>query len=413
MELFRGNLWKISISRMLAMGAERLVWPFFSLFILELGGSVSSIALVSMVGSLAAVLISPIGGYVADSSGRVKLLGFGTLCYSLCSIFFIFAQDWRLLVFLVFFQMLFRFYMPALDAILADSIKMEERGKGYAFSDSIAAIPSIIAPIIIGIIADRFSVKFAVRIGFLGLLVFGSIAALIRFTLEETVSKKKSINLREFPNLIKESYQAIFSLFRGEFGVLKVIIIVSFLFTILNSTVGPYWNVYAINEIGLSASQWGVITAAGSVMRALLLFPAGLLSDRFGPKKLILLSLLPLPICSIFFIKSTSFISTFLIFIVMYFSNILLSPSSSSIFLRATAKSKRGTVVSAIGRGRFGIVVGSGFLAGGLLLFPARLIGFRLGDILYQINKTYPWIFLTIGTILITVFIFRFLYEKL
>ena len=45
--------------------------------------------------------------------------------------------------------------MPALDAILADSINMEERGKGYAFSDSIAAIPSIIAPIIIGIIADR------------------------------------------------------------------------------------------------------------------------------------------------------------------------------------------------------------------------------------------------------------------
>ena len=128
-KFFQGNLFKISLSRMLAMGAEQLAWPFFSLYVLELGGSISSIALISSIGSIASVLVAPIGGYIADSRGRVKLLGFGTLAYSLCSIFFILAQNWVALAIGIFIQMLARIYMPALDAILADSTSESRTGR--------------------------------------------------------------------------------------------------------------------------------------------------------------------------------------------------------------------------------------------------------------------------------------------
>lgn len=389
---------------MLAIGAERLVWPFFSLYVLEMGGSTSTIALINALGSIASVLVAPIGGYIADYKGRVRLLGLGTLAYSLCSIFFILARNWFALAVGIFIQMLTRIYMPALDAVLADSTSTGKRGREYAFSDAISTVPSIFAPVLIGLLADRFSIIYAVRIGFAGLLVFGSIAALIRLTLEETVvGDKKTATMREIPRFIYDSYKEMFlSLKRGQSN-LKVIIIICVLISVFNSAVCPYWIVYAKEVIRITPAEWGIIISVGSFLRIMLLVPAGFLVDRIGSKKAILISLLPLPLCAMLFINSHSFISTFLSINLITLCNILSAPASSALFADSTAKSSRGSVVAAISRGRMGLVLGSGVLSGAVLLLPAKLIGYKIGDMLYREDPTFPWLFLSIGLVLILI----------
>jgi len=398
---------------MLAMGAEQLAWPFFSLYVLELGGSISSIALISSIGSVASVLVAPIGGYIADSRGRVKLLGLGTLAYSLCSIFFILAQNWVALAISIFIQMLTRIYMPALDAILADSTSASRTGRDYALSDTIAIMPSIISPLIIGFLANQFSVKFAVKMGFAGLLVIGSISALIRLSLKETVVKEKTdLSIKEIPKFIYDSYAQIILFLKNSERNLKILIIISMLMAFLNAISGPYWIVYAKQIIGITTTEWGIILSVGALLRLIVLIPAGFLVDKIGYKKVILISLIPIPICSLFFINSKSYPSVLMTIFIINLCNILISPASSALFAKSTSKSSRGSAVASIGRGRIGIVMGTGVLGGAMLLLPAKLIGYQIGTLLYLDNPLYPWILLSIGIVLIFIIISIFLKDK-
>lgn len=412
-EFLHGNLFKISISRMLAITGERLAFPFLSLYILELGGSTRTIATISSIGSIASVLVVPIGGYIADRKGRVTLLGLGTLAYSVCSIFFIFAQNWVFLAIGIFIQMLFRIYMPALDAILADSTTMESRGRAYAFSDAISAFPSIFAPIIIGFIAKQYSASFAVKIGFGCLFLLGIAAAIIRLKLKETlISSEERIKIKEIPIIIVDSYKKILTLLKESMFNLRIIIIVSLFLSVINCASGPYWIVYSKEILGLNPAEWGIIISVGAFLRAILLVPAGYIVDKIGVKRIILMSLIPLPFLSILFTLSNSFLSALLIMSLITMFNILLAPASSALFANSTQINSRGSSVAAIGRGRIGLIFNTGVLSSATLLLPTKLLGYQIGDILYQTNPAYPWYFLSLGLFLIIIIIWKFLSEK-
>jgi len=53
-----------------------------------------------------------------------------------------------------------------------------------------------------------------------------------------------------------------------------------------------YIPIYAMGDggLGLSSSQYGLITTVGAIFNTVLAMPGGLLSDRFGRKPMILLS---------------------------------------------------------------------------------------------------------------------------
>ena len=404
-ESFKGNLLKISVSRMLVLGGEQLAFPFFSLYVLELGGSLSTIALINSIASIASVLAAPVGGYIADSKGRVKLLFFGTLGFSLSSIFFILAQNWVALAVGVFIQMLTRMYMPALNAILADSTSVGKRGRESALSDTITTCPSIFAPALIGFVADKLSITYAVKLGFCGLLVLSFVSACIRLSLKDTiVSDTKDTTLRDIPSLVYNSYEKLFSLLRGGVGNLKMIAVVCALVALLNGTTGPYWIVYATEVIRLTPGEWGIIISVQSLLRVLCLVPAGFLSDKIGSKTVILVSLVPLPLCSMCFIGSQSFTSTLAALVGITACSTLIAPASFTLFVNSTVRRSRGSAVAAIGRGSMGLVMGTTIFGGeGLLLLPAKLIGYHVGNLLYQSNRPYPWLLLSMGLVLVLV----------
>jgi MFS family permease len=67
--------------------SQSLANPYFLLYILALGGSVEQIGLITAVGGLAGLILYPLGGYVADMKGRVKLVGFSTFAWAASFIF--------------------------------------------------------------------------------------------------------------------------------------------------------------------------------------------------------------------------------------------------------------------------------------------------------------------------------------
>ncbi|MBM3291515.1 MFS transporter [Candidatus Bathyarchaeota archaeon] len=73
--MMKGNILVLTVSRVLWSMSDSIVLPYLSLYILSLSGSKNTIGDVFFYGSIAACLLYPIGGYIADKAGRSKLVG--------------------------------------------------------------------------------------------------------------------------------------------------------------------------------------------------------------------------------------------------------------------------------------------------------------------------------------------------
>lgn len=148
--LMRGNILVLTVSRVIWSMSNSIVYPYLSLYILELGGSKPVIGLVNALGGLAGLFLYPVGGYIADKSGRARLVGLATFFYASSFLLIIFAPSWQWLAVGIAYPQIVLFYMPALNAIMADSIPVGARGRVLSLIMAIPEAVRILIPYIGG-----------------------------------------------------------------------------------------------------------------------------------------------------------------------------------------------------------------------------------------------------------------------
>ncbi|MBS7638558.1 MFS transporter [Candidatus Bathyarchaeota archaeon] len=152
----RGNILILMICRVLWSWSTSIVYPFLSLYILALGGTPTEIGLINSLGLIAGMFLYPVGGYIADRRGRVKLIGYSTYLYSLSHLLFVLAVNWQTVAIGQFLSQLLLFYMPAMTALEADSLPPEVRGRGFALMMAIPGAIRVIAPYMGGLIITAY-----------------------------------------------------------------------------------------------------------------------------------------------------------------------------------------------------------------------------------------------------------------
>ena len=85
----QGNVKVLMLCRILWSWSTSIIYPFFSLYILALGGTSTEIGLINSLGILAGMVLYPLGGYIADKVGGVKLIGNRTLLYTFAHLIFV------------------------------------------------------------------------------------------------------------------------------------------------------------------------------------------------------------------------------------------------------------------------------------------------------------------------------------
>ena len=125
--LMKGNVLVLTVSRLIWSMSMSIVFPFLSLYIIDLGGTKPIVGMVNALGSVASMVLFPLGGYLADKAGRAKFVGIATFLFASSFLLFIFAPTWQWLAIGVVYQQIVLFYMPALNAIMADSIPVGAR----------------------------------------------------------------------------------------------------------------------------------------------------------------------------------------------------------------------------------------------------------------------------------------------
>lgn len=397
----RGNIRILMLCRVLWSFSTSIVDPYLSLFIIALGGSPAEIGLIASLGLIAGMVLYPMGGYIADRSGRVKLIGYSTVLYALTHIFFVIATDWRMVMIGQFTSQLLLFYMPAMNALEADSLPPRVRGQGFAIVMAVPSAVRVIAPVVGGYaimwyqnnsgMTSGEALITAVRICWGIALLTGIFVAYLRLHyLKETITEEEMgepFKFSQIPRMILPSYRSILGSIKWMSPSLKVIVAIEMFTAFFLAMSAPYYVVYVKTVIGLTEANWGLLLFISGLLGITVALPMGSLVDRLGQKKMILAGMFLVPFCIYGFIHSTGFYSVALIMCGVVLCNNIMIPAFSTLIANTIPRSRRGRLYSLIGERGISVNFGN-FWGAGFLLFPPAALGAFAGGYVYSYSPS-------------------------
>ena len=406
--LMSGNIMVFSITGLLGNFARAMVFPYASLYVLALGGDARTIGWVNFLRPLAGLIAFPIAGYLTDRANRVKLIVLSNYLSVAFLLIYVLAFKWQIIAIASLMSGLIVLGFPPRSALIADSLSPEDRGRGIATMDTISSGLSIFAPYIAGIVVELSGPNTGVRTLYGTMLVLYLASAIIhvRFLKESRPEFHTRLTVSSLPNLLAEAYSGIPTLLRGlplSLKALAGVIILSFM---ANGVASPFWVVYAIEQIGLSSSQWGLILLCETALRLLILIPAGVGVDRWGRTTSLLVALLLSTVAVPLFILAKGFTTVLLIRLVIAVASAITLPACVALMADIAPRKIRGRVMAALGQGGVMIGAAGGGTGGpgtGFLITLPLMIASLAGGYLYAQKPTYPWLFVLIASTLATI----------
>jgi len=276
------NVVVVTLSQTLFMFTAFLWWPYRSLYIVELGGTKEQLGLLLMLETISGIVFQLPGGILADKLGRKKLLIVSSGIRMLAPLFFLFSASWAHTAPGFILTSAGMLGMPAMNALIAESIPPEKRGSGIAMYRTVTSIPMIVTSLLGGFIMDYFGVIRGCRYILVASAVVSLFSIAIRWRyIEETLEPAGSRKRPEGPRkgVIKE----LGSMPRDVWVLTGVAAISAFAMRLMMS----FMVVYSIEEVGLTTTQWGLIGTGASIITTLLTTPSGMMGDRIGRKPII------------------------------------------------------------------------------------------------------------------------------
>jgi len=295
------NILSISLSSAL-FNLVGMMWrPFWPMYLKNnLGATVTIIGFLSAIMSLENMLFQLPGGYLADRYGRKRIIVIGTFLRTFSPIIYFFAPSWEWIVLATIINGTMSLYMPAFNALVADSMPQKRRATGYGAYNTITSLPNIVSPIIGGIVMDRYGYVEGLKTFLLLQIAVSLIVTYIRWRFVRDLSEERRPTTRRAGrpslNLIKDYSKN-----------LKVMLVVSILGSISMRLVMDLGNLYALEVLGLTNTQLGLITTVVGIISTLFALPSGMISDRYGRKKNIMLSRVSNPITMMLIANTTGF----------------------------------------------------------------------------------------------------------
>ena len=363
----RGNLGVMIVTTGLWTVAGNLTTPFFALYVLELGGSYVNIGEIFALGAVFRVIPGFLGGYLADKTGRKKIVY--TMTYLLASLALIraFAPSYGWLVVAAVLEAVFMgFRQPSMSSIIGDSTDPENRAMGYALLMVGPQLAGILSPSIIGVMMDRYGVRTAMMWGYVIVFALGTSAAFVRQRhLKETLTVSEDVTLSagsmgDIVDNFKDTVKSLSEPF-------KAFLLVDFIFTFALGLGDPYYVTYATEGVKLSASQWGFITSLVLLAHCVTLLLVASPSDEFGRVKFVLASMISWPVTYFLFVYTDSFLAAMVVRIAITLSAAVGQPAWNALLVDFCPKEHRGRF-NALTTVIWSLLYGGGNYLGGTLI---------------------------------------------
>ena len=285
-KLFTKNFIFLILGQAISLFGNFILKLALSMYVLEQSGSASIFATVLSIATIPTILLSPLGGILADRANKkniMVILDILTGICVLCTSFFLYKENDIAIIsiLLVLLSILSAFETPTVQACIPSMLTGENITKGNAVVNQIASISYLIAPIMGAVVYSIFGLKIVM---YASIFCFFSTALLECFI--DIPYKRFQKNETVF-NIVKNDFcQSINFIFQKQKNILNILIFTAFcrVFVMGVVLVGlPYIvrTVLLLNVkyYGIAESSLAIATIVGSII-------AGIIAEKFKIKNL-------------------------------------------------------------------------------------------------------------------------------
>ncbi len=301
------NILLLTLSQAPFMFTAFLWFPYRSLFILELGATKELLGLLLMLETLGQIVFQFAGGILADRIGRRRIIVYSSFFRIASPLVFLFATHWTHVAPGMILNSVAMLGMPAINALIAESLPETSRGAGYATYRMVTWMPMIVTSLLGGILMDYYGILHGVHLCLIASLIVSIISAVLRWKfITETLAP------RGVPDEPTGDGDASFKArLVQQLGMIPrsvwILTVVSSISGFAMRSVFSFMVVYAVEVVGLTNTEWGIIGTVVSLVSTVLTIPAGVLTDRIGRKPCITISRILSPLSTLGFTVATNF----------------------------------------------------------------------------------------------------------
>lgn len=278
---------------------DNIYLTYLSVYLLALGATRTQIGLLSSLSSLTAALLLLPGAFLVERWGQRKrftlLFGGGVarLMIFLVALmpFFVDAPGvvWVALAIAVTRDAFSNLAFPAWMSITGDIVPYEGRGRYFGSRNFIMAIAAILTTLLIGELITRTGSPLGYQIAMGVAFLFGMGGT---YSFAQITDPKGDAPQ---PAGTSMAFSAIWADLRLQ-HILLVLFGTTFLWNFSLNVAGPFFTVYLVQNLNATATMVGITSVASIITNMLVQRRMGILSDRWGPHRLQMISMFTIPV---------------------------------------------------------------------------------------------------------------------
>jgi MFS family permease len=379
---FNRNILFIGLTSFLTDTSVKMVYSVMPMFLMSLGASKTSLALIEGIAESTAALVKTLSGFWSDKIGKNKpfmLIGYGISAIIIPLYSFVISP--LQVLYLRFIERFGKGIRTApRDSLIAGSVINRETGKSFGLQKAMDNSGAIIGPLAAFILLIFFPDNYRLIFLLAGIPSILSIFVII-FGIKEAKKSKESLftkfHFKDFP--------------RKYYLFLAII----FIFTLGNST--DALLMVKANEVGVKVAFIPLVYLITSIVSVLLAIPIGSLSDKIGKEKILVAGFLVYAIVYFGF-GITGCVGTIIALFALY-----------GLYSAATDGIQKAFVSDTIDKNKQGTGLGIYNALLGITLLPASLIAGVLYD---KVNSSVPFYFgaatAAVSALLMLIYFLRF-----
>jgi MFS family permease len=300
------NISAMIILVVLVMLGEKMGERFLPLYILAIGGTNLAVGFLNAMDNLLSALYSFPGGYLSDRIGYKKALMLFTSVAMLGYLIVIIFQSWQA-VFIgsVLFISWSAVSLPAIMSLISKAVPSNKRTMGITIHSIVKRIPMSLGPLLGGFFISIYGTTIGIRISFITAFVLGLVAlGAIHHLMENEIVAPKSSSIKDLLRL--KSFNPD----------LKNLLVSDTLIRFAEQIPYAFVVIWCVNNIGVTAFQFGVLTAIEMVTSVIVYIPIAYYADRYFKKPFILITFFFFTIFPLAIYLSGSFTALVIAFII-------------------------------------------------------------------------------------------------
>ena len=312
-----------------------LVSPLFPLFLDGTGANILEISLVLFVGGVAATIIMVPSGLLSDRYRRRNILILSSIMYGLAAFYLTTVRSWEQSILgFILFSSAFSIFLPARHTLIADNTDPSKMATTYGLMNAAWPLGLMIGPVLGGFLADNYGWNYT----FYAVVLISLLSIIPNYFFRRTYKGDKMLDKKKT---------------KGTFftrGIITLLFLFSLSQIFLSSARGilnPVIPLYLTQNFNINETTVGFFFSMSLGVATLVAqVPSGMLADRYGYKRILAYSILPLPIIILFW----SVIGDYLLLTILYMFIVGLWSMTWSVaqayLMNLTPILERGLVIS-------------------------------------------------------------------